>query len=42
MLWVVWRGSPEGLNQVEISELVKLHKGMKDLDVQLISAREKT
>lgn len=29
---------PEGLNQVEVCELMKLHKGMKDLDIEVISA----
>lgn len=34
--------SPQGLNQVEVSEFMKLHKGMEDLDVELVSAGDRT
>lgn len=34
-------GSPEGLNQVEVGEFMKLHEGVEDLDVELISAGDK-
>lgn len=39
-----WGGGvlPQGLNQVEISEFMKLHKSMEDLDVELVSVGEKT
>lgn len=40
VFWEAWGGSPEGLDQVEISEFMKLHEGVEDLDVKLISARE--
>lgn len=33
---------PQGLDQVEVCEFVKLHKGVQDLDVEVIPAGEKT
>lgn len=30
--------SPQGLHEVEVGELVQLHEGMQDLDVELIPA----
>lgn len=33
--------SPQGLHEVEVSELVQLHEGMQDLDVELIPAGTK-
>lgn len=30
--------SPQGLHEVEVSELVQLHEGMQDLDVELVPA----
>lgn len=28
---------PQGLNQVEVCELMKLHKSMEDLDIEIVS-----
>lgn len=28
--------SPQGLHEVEVSELVQLHEGVQDLDVELV------
>ena len=33
--------SPQGLHEVEVSELVQLHEGMQDLDVELVPAGTK-
>lgn len=33
---------PQGLDQVEVCEFVKFHKGVEDLDVEIIPARDET
>lgn len=33
--------SPQGLHEVEVSEFMQLHKGMQDLDVELIPVGKK-
>lgn len=33
---------PEGLDQVQVCELMKLHKGMKDFQIEVISTGTKT
>jgi hypothetical protein len=36
-----WGYAPQSLDEVQVSELVQLHKRMQDLDVKLISARSR-
>lgn len=33
---------PQGLNQVEVCEFVEFHKGMEDLDIEIIPTGDET